>query len=117
MFHHKKMAMDYHSNKSCVDACLNCAAICNHCAASCLMEENVSQMVRCIQLDQECAALCYAAAELISLGSSRAKELCLICAGICGLCAEECARHEHEHCRECAKACQECAEECRKMSA
>ena len=74
---------NYHDYKSCIEACLQCAAICNHCASSCTKEEDVKMMAGCIQLDMECAAICYAAAQLMSLGSSKAEELCRICADIC----------------------------------
>lgn len=74
-------------------------------------------MARCIQLDMECAAICYAAAQLMSLGSNKAKDICHICADICEACGEECGKHETEHCQECAKECKQCAEECRKMVA
>jgi hypothetical protein len=75
-------------------------------------------MARCIQLDMECAALCYAAAQLMSLGSEQAGTLCLICAELCDACGAECGRHAHSaHCRECAEACMHCADECRKMAA
>src|SRR3954449_9487675 len=103
----------YHQYKSCIDACLACAAVCNHCAASCLQEEDVKMMARCIQLDMECSAACYAAAQLMSLGSSQAKEMCLICAELCDACSEECGKHNNEHCRECAETCSQCADECR----
>jgi len=72
-------------------------------------------MAKCIQLDMECAALCYAAAQLMSLGSSKAKELCLLCAEVCEACAAECGMHKMIHCQECAAACKTCAEECREM--
>ena len=74
-------------------------------------------MANCIQLDMECAAICYAAAQLMSLGSEKAKAICSICADICYQCAEECGKHNTEHCQECAGACKQCAEECRKMAA
>lgn len=108
----------YHQYQACIDACLRCAAVCNHCASSCLKKEDVKMMARSIQLDMECAAICYATAQLMSLGSERAKELCRLCAELCRACADECAKHaEHgmEHCRECADACWKCAEECEKM--
>lgn len=74
-------------------------------------------MTKCIQLDMECAAICYSAAQLMSLGSSKAEEVCRICADICNACAAECEKHKHmEHCAECAKACHECAEQCMAMS-
>ena len=107
--------MNYHENKKCIEACLACAAICNHCASSCLKEDDVKMMARCIQLDMECAALCYAAVQLMSLGSEKAKELCRLCAEACEACAKECGKHNNEHCKECADACKKCAEECRNM--
>lgn len=77
----------------------------------------MAMMAPCIQLDMECAAICYAAAELMSLGSDRAKELCRLCAEICDACATECEQHDNDHCRECASACRACAKECREMAA
>lgn len=74
-------------------------------------------MAKCIQLDMECAAACYNAAQLMSLGSSRAEDFCRLCAELCQACAEECAKHDNEHCRECAEACRLCAEECLHMAA
>ena len=109
--------MNYHDYKSCIDACLECAALCNHCSSECLKEEYVKMMAKCIQLDMECAALCYAAAELMSLGSSKSKEACLLCAKACIDCANECSQHEAKHCKECADACKKCATACNNMAA
>lgn len=72
-------------------------------------------MAHCIQLNMECASICYAAAQLMSLGSSKANEVCRISAEICEACAAECEKHENDHCQECAKVCRQCAEECRRM--
>jgi hypothetical protein len=107
---------NYHSYKAYIDACLKCAAICNHCAASCLKEDDVEMMRRCIQLDMECAAVCYAAAQLMSLGSEKAQDMCKLCATICATCANECSHHDNEHCRECAETCRECADLCTVMA-
>lgn len=104
--------MNYHDYQKCIDACLNCAAICNHCASACLGEKDVKMMARCIQLDQECAALCYASAQLMSLGSTKSNQICQVCAEICHECAEECGKHQMSHCQECAEACRNCAKEC-----
>jgi hypothetical protein len=60
----------------------------------------------------ECAAICYAAAQLMSLGSDKVKEMARLCALMCDTCAEECNKHLHEHCIECADACTKCADEC-----
>jgi hypothetical protein len=106
----------YRHYQSCIEACLRCAAVCNHCASSCLQEEDVKMMACCIRLDMECAAICYATAQLMSLGSGQAKDICRICAGMCQACGDECARHQMEHCQKCAAACHACAEECRRMA-
>lgn len=108
---------NYHTYQACIEACLKCAAICNHCASSCTKEENIAMMANCIQLDMECSAICYAAAQLMSLGSEKANEICRICADICEKCGAECSNHENEHCQECSVICKECASECRRMAA
>jgi len=70
--------MGYHKNQSCIEVCLACAALCNHCASSCLKENDIKMMARCIQLDIECATLCYTAAQLMSIGSNRAQDVCTV---------------------------------------
>ena len=107
----------YHTYKACVDACLHCAAVCSHCASSCLQEQDVKMMARCIQLDMECSALCYAAAQLMSIGSSKAQQICRICSQMCGHCAAECSKHQNDHCQECAAVCKNCAQECKSYAA
>ncbi len=107
----------YHTYKKSIEACLKCAAICNHCASACLQEDDVKMMGNCIQTDMECAALCYAAAQVMSIGGQNAAALCKLCADACEACAAECGNHETEHCKECAEACRACAEECRAMAA
>jgi hypothetical protein len=105
--------MNYHSNKDCIDACLQCAAVCHHCATEDLKENH--GMARCVQLNMECAAICTAAAQLMSLGSEQALAICKLCAEICRKCAGECGKHNMQHCRECAEACKKCAELCSKL--
>lgn len=72
---------------------------------------------RCIQLDMECAAICYAAAQVMSINGGYSEDICRVCADICFDCAEECEKHAGHmvHCRQCAEACRKCAEECRRM--
>ena len=101
----------------CIDACEVCSDACNHCAASCLREDDVKHMARCIALDIECAAVCQFAAASMARGSPYAVAICRLCAEICDACGEECALHEAAHCRACAEACRDCAEECRRMAA
>ncbi|MES2267440.1 MAG: four-helix bundle copper-binding protein [Bacteroidota bacterium] len=76
-------------------------------------------MSRCIQLDLECAAVCRAATELMSLGSEYSEHLCRLCVDACKACAEECEKHAQmgmEHCKKCAEACRRCAEACEQMA-
>lgn len=74
-------------------------------------------MVRCIELDRDCADFCRFAAQLMSRGSESAGDICALCAEVCQACGEECAKHDSmEHCRECAEACRRCAEECRETA-
>ena len=108
---------NYHTYKECIDACLTCAALCNHCASSCTQEEDIKMMARCIQLDMECASICYSASRLMSLGSEHAPAICRLCADICVQCGEECGKHDNEHCRECAQQCMVCSAACNKMAA
>nr|WP_158826986.1 four-helix bundle copper-binding protein [Mucilaginibacter sp. JXJ CY 39] len=108
--------MSHQQFQTCIDACIACAAGCNHCATSCLQEEDVKMMTLCIQLDLECAAICRAAAEVMTLGSGYSTHLCRICADVCKACADECAKHDMEHCQACAEACRKCAEACEQMA-
>ncbi|HRO44370.1 hypothetical protein [Agriterribacter sp.] len=38
-----------------------CAHVCNQCISSCLQEEEVSMLTRCISLDMDCAEICIVA--------------------------------------------------------
>lgn len=81
----------------------------------CLQEEDVDEMRRCIKLDMECAVTCSTAAQLMSMNSEFALDICEMCVEVCRKCAEECGRHDNDHCQECAEACGDCAEECKVM--
>ena len=106
--------MNYHNYEACIKACAHCANICLHCASEDQKEPH--HMGTCTQINLECAAICDAAAKLMSLGSKYSKDICRICAEICRKCADECMRHDNEHCKECARACTQCAEECERMA-
>ncbi|RYG52962.1 MAG: four-helix bundle copper-binding protein [Chitinophagaceae bacterium] len=102
----------YHQYELAIDACLACASICNYCASSCTKEPDASRYAECIQHTMECAVICYATAELMSLGSMHVKQLAKFCATICDMCAEHCRQFSSDHCQECAAACTKCAEAC-----
>jgi Domain of Unknown Function (DUF326) len=103
--------------QSCIDACNACAESCEFCATSCLREQDVKMLERCIQLNRECACICYSASQIMSMDGEHVKEICRVCADICDACAEECEKHKQmDHCQQCAQACRTCAGECRKMA-
>ncbi|CAJ0687054.1 four-helix bundle copper-binding protein [Ralstonia mannitolilytica] len=107
--------MPHQNYQQCIDACAACHVECLHCAASCLAEQNISELTTCIRLDLDCADICSTAVDAMSRGSTYVNEVCRLCADICDACAAECAKHGHEHCQSCAHACQKCAQACRTM--
>ena len=52
--------------QACIEACSNGARACETCAASCLREDDVKMMARCIELDRDCADICAMAACLMT---------------------------------------------------
>lgn len=102
--------------KSYIEACNKCVTACEECEAACLREPDIKMMVRCIELDRDCADVCSLAIQLMSRGSAYAKKFSVFCAEICHACGDECAKHKAEHCQRCAEACYACAEECRNMA-
>lgn len=108
--------MSHERFQECIDECNSCAAECNHCTISCLNEPEVQHMVKCIEMNLQCAAICRSASEMMSLGSDYSMQLCTICADVCDACATECQKHNMDHCQQCAEACRNCAAVCREMS-
>lgn len=94
-----------------------CALACDLCVTASLahVERGMTDMLACVRMARECAALCRATAALASMGSSRLSELARICADCCDACSAQCRSHaEHEPaCAACADACASCATACR----
>ncbi|WP_036930744.1 four-helix bundle copper-binding protein [Prevotella sp. 10(H)] len=95
----------------------NCQAMCNYCFDSCLHEEDVKMMAKCIKLDKECAEVCSVTLSLLASNSSFTMDILQVCARICSECAQECKKHNNEHCQECTKVCEHCAEACKAYAA
>jgi hypothetical protein len=100
------------SSQALVQQLLECAIACEYCAASCLNEENVDMMARCIELDRDCADTCFHTAKLITRGSEISDVILAACEKICRICADECKKHDTEHCQVCAETCERCADAC-----
>ena len=108
--------MDYPDFEKGIEASLACAVSCNHWAYQCLHSPEVTQRIRCIQLNHECAIICFAAANMLSSGNKWIGALYQECAEICDACADECEKNAHlDHCKKCAETCRKCAEECRNI--
>lgn len=101
-----------HKHGAMIQKLLDCATACENCAASCLDEADVTAMAHCIEIDRDCAELCYLAAKLLTRDSEYAHELLALCEKICRHCAEECAKHKHQHCIICGEKCTQCADAC-----
>ncbi len=102
--------------KELLDVLDNCVQVCNNCTAKDLMEPDLSEMVKCIQLDLDCSDICTMVSHFVSRGSEFSSDLLGQCAIVCDTCAGECEKHpDMPHCVECAVACRRCAEECRKF--
>jgi hypothetical protein len=105
------------SYQSCINLCIECAKTCDYCASACLKEEMLKRMVRCIELDLQCAALCRTASLFMTLQSEHSGAICQLCADVCNACSAECSKHNMDHCKKCAEICHQCAEECANMVA
>jgi len=101
-----------------IDAGMTCAQACTSCADSCLAEEEVAALRRCVVLCVACADVCATTVRLLSrpYGAQHAvtHRALKACVRACGSSAEECERHasHHHHCALCAKACRACIQAC-----
>jgi hypothetical protein len=95
-----------------IESLFSCVAECNHCLAACLDEADVSMMVRCIELNVDCAEICSTTAGFVARNSESTDTLLEICAEVCRACGEECSKHEAEHCKKCSEICLACADAC-----
>ena len=102
------------------DAANRCASTCATCSDACLHGEDAGSMTRCIDLDNQCAAICRTTADILSRPGPNGdswRAIVEACIAVCTECAEECEQHadHHDHCRICAEACRACAEACRAL--
>lgn len=102
---------------ACIEACLDCSQTCTACANACLHEQDMTSLVHCISLDEQCADICDATARLLSrpgdLEKTALSSLLAACEAICSACAKECEQHSGmSHCTICAEVCRRCEEAC-----
>lgn len=120
--HPKQSVLDPNRLSQAMLALAACAGACTFCADACLSEKMVAELVRCIRLNEDCAAICAATASVLVRGAAEPQQMVLrpqleACAAACAACGEECARHAqmHEHCRICAEVCRHCEGACRQL--
>ena len=101
-----------HNHEALIQTLLDCARACEVCAAICLDEQDVTLMAHCIELDRDCADICFLGAKLFLRDSEVAHQFLVVCEEACRRCAEECSLHNHEHCKRCAEACRRCEHAC-----
>lgn len=106
----------------CVDACGACVLACASCADACDGErDHLQELRRCVRLNLDCAAICFATASVLSRQLLPDENVFRVqaeaCEVACAACAAECERHAemHEHCRVCAETCRRCEEQCRRV--
>lgn len=96
-----------------IQACLSCAMHCERCLAECLLEKNLENMKRCIELTRECSSVCILTSRFLASDSDFVPQICNLCIEVCEACAAECAKNYMDPC---AEACQKCADACRFLS-
>ncbi|TCJ12196.1 four-helix bundle copper-binding protein [Flaviaesturariibacter flavus] len=95
-----------------INTLLECAQACERCMSACLEEKDVTMMAHCIELDRDCAEVCFIGAKLLLRDSELTNAYLRVCEEACRLCGEECSMHHHEHCIRCAEACRRCQAAC-----
>jgi hypothetical protein len=100
-------------NSQLIESLQHCITACKYCASSCLEEENVQSITKCIKTDLDCANICSITLDLLIGNSVNAVKAIELCKDICADCAAECEKHDHDHCQRCADACRRCEEHCR----
>ncbi len=106
-----------------IDALAECGQACTACADSCLSEEGVAELGKCIRLDLDCADVCAATLRVLSrqheYDANVTRALLEACRTACRACGDECEHHadHHEHCRLCAESCRRCEQTCDELLA
>lgn len=108
----------------CIAACHECAEACTQCADDCLSEDkHLSELAKCIRLNQDCADLCETTARIVSRQTEYDANLTTAvlnaCIQACASCGDECRHHapHMEHCKICAEACERCRSACEALVA
>lgn len=106
---------------ACIQACYECSQSCTACADACLSEDMLTELVKCVRTNLDCADVCATTGAVLSrhtgYDANITRAMLEACATACQACADECEQHAsmHEHCRVCAEACRRCEQACREL--
>jgi hypothetical protein len=103
--------MDKFDLQNLIHTLLECALTCENCVAACLEEEK-SDMSKCIELCRDSGDICFLVARLLQRKSEISLNFLPLCEEICRLSAEEAAKFSLVACQKCAEICIECADSC-----
>jgi hypothetical protein len=99
------------SVSACIDACLDCHKVCLGLAMTHCLETGGDHIAPPhFRMMVDCAAVCATTADFMLHKSQFHRELCGLCATVCGECADDCA--DMEGMEECVAACRACAQAC-----
>ena len=102
----------------CAKACADCTNACSSCHHHCasLVTTGKQDHVKTMNLCNDCAEFCGAAAKLSARHGPLAALICEACAKACDQCGAACEKFtDDKHMADCAKACKDCAVACREM--
>jgi hypothetical protein len=105
--------------EECIQACLDCHAICLDVARHCAHAGEAAEQTRLITLLLDCADCCRTTANFMLRDSPLHGRLCRLCVDLCRACERECRAlaGEQERMLRCAQACRRCAESCERVVA
>lgn len=116
--HPSKDTFDKDKLRAAIDAALECGSTCASCSDACLHGDDAAMMTRCIDLDNQCAAICFTTANILSRPGPNGdswEDIVKACIAVCRECADECGSHDHDHCKICAESCRKCADACQAL--
>ena len=108
---------EHDAMEACIEACLNCHAVCTMTAQYCLMQGGELASADQVGMLLDCAEMCQTAANFMLRGSPYHAITCSACAVLCHACADACREFDDEELAQCAEMCASCAEHCEAMAA
>lgn len=97
--------------QKCIQLCQDCHALCTQTVAHCLKLGGRHAALDHIRLLLDCAEICETTAHYLIRGSSLHERMCGLCADVCRQCAENCVQIAEDD-----QMVKECAELCRRCA-